>query len=46
MKMHVALAAALAALGSHSALAASESGDTRSEVQPQTGCTVDPAAPQ
>jgi hypothetical protein len=37
MKMHVALAAALAALGSHSALAASESGDTWSEVQPQPG---------
>ena len=35
MKMHVAFAAALAALGSHAALAASEGGDTWSEVQPK-----------
>jgi hypothetical protein len=35
MKMHVALAAAFSALGSHAALAASEGGDTWSELQPQ-----------
>jgi hypothetical protein len=36
MKMHLALAVALAALGSHAAFAASEGGDTWSELQPQT----------
>ena len=45
MKMHLVLAAVFAGLSSHSALAASEGGDTWSEVQPQPGVrTTQPLA--
>ena len=45
MKMHLVLAAVFAGLSSHAALAASEGGDTWSEVQPQPGVrTTQPLA--
>ena len=40
MKMHLVVAAALAALSSHAAFAASEGGDTWSELQPVAGSTL------